>query len=184
MTFLIKLDETLEKTVVWVGMAVAWLLIPLVAITIFDVVSRRFFVVGSILLQELEWHIHTFIFAFALGYAYLKHMHVRIDIIRARLSRDLRVWIELIGCVVFLVPWCTVLFYYGYDHALIAWEQGEISSSGMGLSHRWVVKAALPGGLFFLFLAGVVTIIRALLTLFGPAELREKAAAKLEGNNA
>lgn len=181
MSFLAHLDAHLDRFATLVGRCAGWLLVPLVAITVFDVVSRRFFVLGSIMLQELEWHLHTFLFALALGYAYLRNAHVRIDIVRARLAPRARAWIELVGCVLFMVPWCVVLFYYGIDHAKIAWEQGEVSSSGMGLPYRWVVKAALPLGLSVLFAAGLSVILRTLIALFGPAELRRRATEKLEG---
>ncbi|MDE0718889.1 MAG: TRAP transporter small permease subunit, partial [Rhodospirillaceae bacterium] len=58
-------------------------------VIIFDVVSRRFFVLGSTKLQELEWHLHTVLFIFCLGYAFLPNAHVRIDLFRSRISNRL-----------------------------------------------------------------------------------------------
>ena len=73
----------LESFVKFFGKVGAWLSIPLIFIIIFDVITRRFFVLGSTKLQELEWHLHTAIFLLALGFAYIKNSHVRIEIIRA-----------------------------------------------------------------------------------------------------
>ena len=72
------------------GKVGAWLSIPLIFIIIFDVITRRFFVLGSTKIQEMEWHLHTAIFLLSLGFAYLKNSHVRIEIIREKYSNNLK----------------------------------------------------------------------------------------------
>ena len=34
----------------------------LIFIIIFDIITRRFFILGSTKIQEMEWHLHTAIF--------------------------------------------------------------------------------------------------------------------------
>ena len=65
--------------IVEIGKIAAWAGLALILVTIFDVITRRFFVLGSTKLQEAEWHLHTILFVFCLGYAYMKDAHVRID---------------------------------------------------------------------------------------------------------
>ena len=57
-----KITSLLTK----IGMIGAWLTIPLIGIIIFDIITRRFLVLGSTKLQEMEWHLHTMIFLLAL----------------------------------------------------------------------------------------------------------------------
>ena len=81
---LLKISESLEKIVSIFGKIGSWLAIPLISIIIFDIITRRFFVLGSTKLQEMEWHLHTSLFLLVLGYAYLKDAHVRIEIVREK----------------------------------------------------------------------------------------------------
>ena len=64
---LLKTSEFLEKIVSIFGKVGSWLAIPLISIIIFDIITRRFFVLGSTKLQEMEWHLHTSLFLLVLG---------------------------------------------------------------------------------------------------------------------
>ena len=83
---IINVSQFLEKIVTFFGKMGSWLAIPLIFIIIFDIVTRRFFILGSTKLQEMEWHLHTALFLLVLGYAYLKDSHVRIEIVREKYS--------------------------------------------------------------------------------------------------
>ncbi|MBT4109151.1 MAG: hypothetical protein HOE34_03360, partial [Pelagibacterales bacterium] len=75
---LLKISSKLENILEAIGKLGAWLSLPLIGIIMFDIISRKFFVLGSTKLQEMEWHLHAALFLLALGYAYLKNSHVRI----------------------------------------------------------------------------------------------------------
>jgi TRAP-type mannitol/chloroaromatic compound transport system permease small subunit len=174
MSFAIQVYNRLDVFVSRIGYLFGWLMYPLIAITIFDVVTRRFFVLGSTYLQESEWHLHTMVFATAIAYAYLRNRQVRIDIFRAHWAPRRQAWVELFGCLIFLIPYGIMLVIYGYYFSEISWAQNEISSSAMGLSNRWAIKAFIPLVGVLLLLAGGAVIIRTALFLFGPQELREQ----------
>ncbi len=174
MKFLVKLSHILDAFVTRIGQLGAWLFLPLVGVIIFDVVTRRFFVLGSTKLQEAEWHLHTALFCMVIGYAYLKDVHVRIDLVRENLSRRSRQWIELIGGLVFLVPYCVLVAYYGIDFTERSFSQNEISSATTGLTHRWMIKAFVPGAFILLGLAGICIMLRKIVRLFGPEDLRRE----------
>ena len=107
-----------------------------------------FFVLGSTKLQELEWHIHAVLFLFCLGWAYLKDAHVRIDLVRERLSDRAQKWVELIGCLMFLIPYAVIVIFYGVDWWHRSFIQNESAASATGLPYRWIIKAALPDWIY------------------------------------
>ena len=148
----------------------------LIGITIFDVITRRFLVLGSTKLQEGEWHAHVVLFTLLIGYAYIKDAHVRIDLVRERLSERTQWWIELLGCLLFLIPYCVLVVYFSYDFTLRSFMNQEISGSATGLTHRWIIKAFVPIGFGLLGLAGVAVLFRKIVELFGPPDLRQKVA--------
>ena len=174
MKFLVKLSHALDALTTKIGQLGAWLFLPLMGLIIFDVITRRFFVLGSTKLQEAEWHVHTMLFCMVLGYAYLKDVHVRIDLVRENLSRRKRQWIELVGGLLFLIPYCSVVVYFGYDFVSRSFFQNEISSATTGLTHRWMIKAFIPLAFTLLGVAGVCVMLRKIVRLFGPDDLRRE----------
>lgn len=170
---LVKISDAIDKLLTRIAKVAGWAAIALMAITVFDVITRRFFVLGSTKLQELEWHFHTILFMFALGYAYLKDAHVRIDLVRERLPERAQWWLELLGCLLFLLPYCLLVTYFSYDFWERSFLQGEGSSSATGLPYRWAIKAALPLGFTLLGLAGLAVALRKIVELFGPPDLRK-----------
>ena len=165
MEHLVRLTERIDGFNLKVGQAAAWMSIPIIAIVMTDVVTRRFFTLGSVTLQELEWHFHAVLFLFCAAYAYLNDGHVRVDIIRARLGPVPKAWIELIGAVFFLTPYSIVMVVLGSRFVLDSFLLGEISDAPGGLPYRYLIKAALPIGFLLLTMQGVSTALKQIVFL-------------------
>ncbi len=152
--------------------------IALILVTVWDVVTRylgipRGFGINATELQESEAWLHTFLFSMAIGYAYLRQSHVRIDLVRDHLKMRKKYLIEIIGCVAFVVPYCLVAGYYTFLFAKTAYLTGEISSSSVGLTNVWIMKSFLFVMFVLLGLAGVSQLIKAIAGFSGmlPAAL-------------
>jgi TRAP-type mannitol/chloroaromatic compound transport system permease small subunit len=142
-----------------VGSLAAWLCLPIVAIIVADVVFRRFFAIGSVMLQELEWHLHTVLFLFAAGLAYQRNAHVRIDVVAQQFSEWTRAWIELGGCVLLLLPYAGVVGWLSVAFVQRSWGFGEVSPDPGGLPYRWLIKATMPVAFALLFLQGLTVAL-------------------------
>lgn len=176
------------------GKWASWLIVPLVLITCFDVIIRKmtwraddgsivfglqYWLVqnvsewfGSTLLQELEWHLHTGLFALVLAYGYIYNTHVRVDLVRETLAFRKKAWIELLGITVFLIPFCAITTYFAFDYAYTSFLQGEISASTVGLSNRWIIKSVLVVGLLLVLCAGFAVWLQTFMVLFGDPSRR------------
>ena len=144
------------------------LLLVLTGVILYDVIGRRFFATGSFKLQELEWHLHGAVAVLAFGYAYLRDVHVRIDILAHRMSRSFRIRLELVGILAFLVPFMALLLWFGADFTWRSFVRGETSNGGLGLSHRWIIKSAIPVSALVTLLAGLSVALRCLVALRRP----------------
>lgn len=178
MNALANLADALSRLVLWAGRIGAWATIPMIALIIWDVVSRRFFATGSTLLQELEWHFHAVLFLLCLGFAYLRNAHIRIEIVREHMSRRGQLWLELAGCTLVLAPFCAFVIYYSVDLAWRAWLQNEGSPNVGGTPHWWIIKSFVPLGMLLLLLAGAAVAVRRVVLLFGPRALQERILAR------
>jgi TRAP-type mannitol/chloroaromatic compound transport system permease small subunit len=177
---LLAASAAIERALRRLAMAAGWLFIACTVVIVFDVVTRKFGFqlpgMGSTRLQELEWHLHTALFSFWLGIAYLKNAHVRIDIAVANAGPRTQTWIELLGVVVFALPYCLIAIYFSYDFTSIAWAWNESSDSATGLPWRWIPKAIITAGLVLLLVAVVAVAMRLIVYLWGPERLRAASA--------
>ena len=185
MRSLLTVADQLEAIPQKFGKLGAWLVLPLIGIIMFDVITRKFqfmqqWIMSTPLydfmsptkLQELEWHLHAALFLLALGYAYTVNAHVRVDLMREKMSDRNQAWVELLGICFLMIPYIAVVMYYGWAFVHQAWESNESSDAMTGLSHRWVIKSFVLIGLGLALMAGISTLIRQVVYLFGPEELR------------
>ena len=179
--------EDIDRFVISVGKLAAWLFVPMMVVITYDVMQRKIlefnpdfldtvFAFSSTKLQELEWHLHATLFLLCLGFGYAKDAHVRIELVRDHLKPKLRVWLEILGALLFLLPYCYLVIKFGYTFAERSWTAGEVSAAQTGLSHRWIIKAILPFGFAFLALAGIAGLLKNIVYLFGPDRLKPRVA--------
>ena len=185
MEFIDRLTLLLDRFVIFIGRAASWLAIFLMLTIILDVISRAqgITLVSSTKLQELEWHFHGALFLLTLGFGYIRDSHVRIEIVRDKMKPKTRVWIELLGCVLFVIPYSIIVAYWGYEFAEMSFLLGETSEQS-GLSDRWIIKGMIPLGFTILAIAGLAVSLKCILYLFGPEHLREHAAFIAETHHA
>lgn len=176
---LLSTSKAIERGLYVLAMAVGWLFVATVAVIVIDVLTRKLGYqipeLGSTRLQELEWHLHTALFCFWLGMAYLRNAHVRIDILTALRPQRTRALIEFIGVLVFAVPYCLVAIYFSYDFTQNAWQFNEASDSATGLPWRWIPKGIITVGLVLLLVAVLSVLMRLVVYLWGPPALRPAA---------
>jgi len=181
---LVRLSDRLRRFVDFCGRWGSLLILPLIFITMIDVTIRKLVwiqlwlianvshVFESTLLQELEWHFHTALFALVLGYGSIYNSHVRVDLVREHLPFRNKAWLELLGCSLFMIPYLLVVIYFATYFAFDSFEVGEISASTVGLTHRWIIKSILLIGLIIAAVAGFAIWLQTVIVLFGPQELR------------
>lgn len=177
---LLSISNAINAVLGRIGAAAGWLFLAAVGVIIFDVLSRKFGFqipgMGSTRLQELEWHLHTALFSFWIGVGYIRNTHVRIDVATTKASPRAHAWLELLGCIVFAIPYTVIAIYFSADFAWISFVDNEGSESANGLPYRWIPKGFLFIGLGLL-LAGVLSVLmRTIVFLFGPERLRHAAA--------
>ena len=115
---------------------------------------RKVFNTSSNAYLEVQWYLFAAAFLLAAGYTLLQGEHVKIDVIYGRLSRKTQNWIDIFGFVVFLLPMCLVVLWFGVPFFLQGLRSGEMSSNAGGLI-RWPVYLMMPLGFALLLAAGL-----------------------------
>lgn len=148
-----------------IGKAIAWLTLLLVLVVCFDVVSRYVFKSSSVGVQELEWHLFAVIFLMGGAYTLKHEKHVRVDIIFSRLTKKKQAVINLIGTILFLIPFCLLIINSSIDFFWNSFIIGESSPDPGGLPARFILKAVLPVSFVFILLQGLSLLFKSVLVL-------------------
>ena len=183
---LLKISDGIDRVLTAIAKVGMWFGLALVLVVCYDVLSRYFgvakpFGLNSTMVQESEYWLHTFLFATFIGFTYIKQGHVRIDLVRDRLPIKVKYIIEIFGCLAFLIPYAAIATWYCYEYAHASFLEGEASKSVIGLSHIWLLKAALPLMFLLAGLAGISQLIKSLAGFMG--QLPEKRIAETLGGD-
>lgn len=153
------------------GGLAGWLLLACVLICAFVAIARYAFAFGRIWLQELYVVLFGLAFMLAAAWAYGRDAHVRVDLLWSRWSPRTRAAVELVGVVLFLLPWTIVLAWSARGFVALSWAVREPSPQAGGLPGLYLVKTAIPLTALLLLLQGLAAAARSFLLLAGRPDL-------------
>ncbi len=145
-----------------VGRSVAWLVTAMVIITFLIVVMRYGFNFGSIAVQESVVYFHAIVFMLAIAYTYKHNAHVRVDIFYASFSDSRKAWVDFLGTLFLLVPFCIYLIASSWEYANNSWKLLEGSREAGGLPLVFILKTLVPLMPALLLLQAIATMCRCL----------------------
>ena len=134
----------MDKISIRVGHVASWMTLILVLVTMYDVIMRYIFKAGSIWIQESEWHLFAANFMLAASWTLLRNGHVRVDLFYVKFSTKTKAWIDLIGSILFLLPFCILIVYSSIPFVFDSWAMLEGSSDPGGLPARYILKSVIP----------------------------------------
>jgi len=155
-----------------VGLAAAWLALAMVLVTTLVVVQRYWFASGSIRLQESITVMHGVMFMLAAAYTLAAGDHVRVDVFYSRMTPRQRAWVNLLGTLVLLLPFCGFLLVVSTDYVATSWQIREASQEAGGLPYPLpaLVKSCIPLTAGLLMLQGLALLLDSVATLRGVPE--------------
>jgi TRAP-type mannitol/chloroaromatic compound transport system permease small subunit len=161
---LLKVSRVIDAINERFGTVATWLVLLAVLIATGNAISRYAFNASSNAWLEVQWYMFAAMVFFGAPYTLKLNGHVRVDVIYSALSERGRIWIDILGCIFFLLPFCAVLLYFTWPWFLDSWQIGEMSSNAGGLI-RWPVKLVLPVGFALLALQGLSELIKRIAAL-------------------
>ncbi|MDO8451141.1 MAG: TRAP transporter small permease subunit [Rhodoferax sp.] len=177
MTPLLSLSRLIDKISTGVGKLTMWLILVTTLISAGNALMRKIFNISSNSMLEIQWYLFAAVFMLGAGYGLLKNSHVRIDFISSKLSHRTRNWIDVVGILVVLIPFCVIMLRLGWPFFTQALASGEMSQNAGGLM-RWPAYVLIPAGFALLMLQGISELIKriAFLTGNGPDVLEGEDA--------
>lgn len=125
-SWLLRFTQLIDRLTDWLGRGLGSLVLLTIAIGFFNVLARyvgRWIGVqlASNIFLELQWYL--FSATFFLGFSYLlKHnANVRVDFLYSHWSDRHKAWIDLLGTVFFLIPFCCLGLWVTFIPVLQSW---------------------------------------------------------------
>lgn len=177
MNALLALSRFIDHFNELVGRLVMWGVLAATLIATGNALAKHFLGEGSNAWLEAQWYVFGALFLLGAGYTLKHNGHVRIDVIHQCFSTRTRAWIDLLGGLLFLLPFAGLMVWLAWPLFTESWRIGEMSSDAGGLV-RWPVKLLLPAGFALLFLQGLSETIKRLGVLTGDYTVPEEQPAE------
>jgi TRAP-type mannitol/chloroaromatic compound transport system permease small subunit len=163
---LLRLSAFIDALNKHIGQTVYWLILLAVLVSAGNASIRYTLDTSSNAWLEVQWYLFSAVFLLCSGYTLLQNEHVRIDIISARFSKRTQAWIDLLGCLLFLLPMSIIIMWLSWPMVADSYVRHEISGDAGGLL-RWPVKILIPIGFLLLTLQGLSEMIKRAAFLMG-----------------
>ncbi|MFX0546516.1 TRAP transporter small permease subunit [Roseovarius sp. S1116L3] len=177
-----------------VGQVFAWLSLGIVLVCFTVVVQRYVFAISYVWMQDLYIWLSGAMFTAVAGFALMRDDHVRVDIFYRPASVRKRATVDLIGALIFLLPFTGVVYVYSMPFVQRAWSYTEASANVGGMPGLYILKSFIIAFAVLLALQGIAMICRSILVLGGrrdlvpsviqyPVGADDAAAAAIEGSH-
>ena len=171
-----------------IGALIRWLVLVMVVVGAYNAVARyatRYAGVRltSNALIDLQWYLFSLVFLLGAAYALRHDVHVRVDVAYARFSERARACIDLLGTLLFLVPFSVVMLWVSFPAVRNSWATREVSPDPGGLP-RYPIKAVILLSFLLLLLQAYAQAVRQVQVLRGAGSGDGRAAGVASGSGA
>jgi TRAP-type mannitol/chloroaromatic compound transport system permease small subunit len=166
---LLRLADAIDRFQDRVGHVLYWLTLAMVVIGGYNAVVRYLdkytgMTLSSNTYLELQWYLFAILFLVGAAYTLRHDAHVRVDILYTQLGPKGKAWINLLGTVLFLFPFCVLMLWVSWPAVMNSWEVMEMSPDPGGLP-RYPIKTVIPVAFLLVMVQGVSMTIRAVAVL-------------------
>ena len=169
-----RIADEIDRITAAIGRVATWCSLYVVLAEFAVVVLRYAFGFGSIRLQESVLYAHAGLFMLAAAWVLQTDGHVRVDIFYARGTPRGRAVVNLLGAVIFLLPFAAALFALTLPYVERSWHIFEGSPQPSGLPIVYLLKTVILVFAALIGLQGVAQAIRAALILSAPSGQRSR----------
>ncbi|MGL4279701.1 MAG: TRAP transporter small permease subunit [Albidovulum sp.] len=166
MQALLALSRAIDRVNEVIGKSVGWLILVAILVSAINATVRKVFNTSSNAWLELQWYLFGAAFLLAAAYTLKQNEHIRIDIVYGMFSRRVQHWIDLLGHILFLMPFAILMIVYFVPYLSQSYNSGEVSNNAGGLP-LWPAKSLLLIGFSLLAIQGISEIIKKIAVMRG-----------------
>jgi len=161
---LLKIARWIDGLNEWIGRLAYWLVLVMVGIGTWNVVGRYLGNwigrnLSSNAFIEMQWYLFDLVFLLGAAYTLKHNGHVRVDVFQSRWSPRRRALAELVGTLLFLLPFCGMVMWMSWGAIAASWATWEGSPDPGGLP-RYPIKTMILVSFALLSLQGMAEAIK------------------------
>jgi TRAP-type mannitol/chloroaromatic compound transport system permease small subunit len=118
---------------------------------------------------EMQWYLFGAVVMLCAAWAMRDDSHVRIDIVVSQMSRRCQNWLDLLGLIVFVLPFVAMMAWLlgKYVRSSVALQEVSLNPGGLAI---WPVKATILLGFVSLLAQTFSQIIKRIALMSGHLE--------------
>jgi len=159
-----KIDSAIDTLNEKFGFYASYLILPLIAVVVWEVIMRYGFNSPTSWAFELTVFLYGAHYCFALAFAHKHNTHVSIDVFEATMPTRARTILRIVTNVVLFIPTIGLLTYHTIILAANSWQQWEHASSSWA-PPIYPVKTLMALGFVLFFLQGVAKLVQDIRSL-------------------
>ena len=170
MQALLRLSSAIDACIELIGTAATWIVTLLLAVGVYNVIARY---VGKFIgmnlasntLIEGQWYLFSVIFFLGFAFILKRNAHVRVDFLYSKWNAKRRAWVNLLGTLLFLFPFCIMAIMVTWPRVMRSW--------GLLPNGRWTIweMSSDPGGLPRAPIRSMIIVAFVLLIIQGISEI-------------
>ena len=170
----LKLAGWIDRLSRGVGHLASWLTLSMILLGAFNATARYLGKWTGLHLSanawtEGQWYLFAMVFLLGAAATLEQDRHVRVDVLYGRLGPRGQALVDLLGTLLFLLPFCIFALVVSWPAVSSSWAIREGSPDPGGLP-RYPIKALILVAFALLGLQGISQAIRALARLRSPPE--------------
>ncbi len=171
--------NTVDRVSDLAGFLAKWLVLAACVVSAANATIRYLISYSSNGLLEIQWYMFGGVVLLGAAQTLRFNEHVRVDLLYASVSHAGRLWIDICGFAVFMLPAMGYMFCLTWPFFLDSFRLEEVSMNAGGLI-LWPVKALLPAGFALLFLQGLAELAKRVAALSGVADVDTRYETPLQ----
>jgi TRAP-type mannitol/chloroaromatic compound transport system permease small subunit len=176
---IIKITRAIDRVSDVAGYVAKWLVLLACVVSAGNAIIRYLFSYSSNGWLEIQWYMFGGIVLLGAAQTLRLNEHVRVDLLYSNVSDRTRLWIDIVGFSIFLLPVMLYLMYLTWPFFLNSFRSHEVSMNAGGLT-LWPAKALLPIGFTLLFLQGLAELAKRIAALRGALQIDTHYEAPLQ----
>ena len=173
MRFLLGISRAIDAFSLNVNKVVIWLVLLATLVSAGNAVVRFTLHNSSNAWLELQWIMFGAIFLLGASYTFMKNGHVRVDVLYGKYPPRVKIWVDLLGTLFFLIPTAVVIFLTSLPWVVNSIATREMSPDAGGLPY-WPIKLLIPAAFVLLTLQAVSEVIKRIAMLGGHLPIPEE----------
>ena len=167
----LRLSKLIDALNRGIARAMGWALFVMVLVGAYNAIARSLekeldLSLSSNAYIEAQWYLFSLVFLLGAPYALRSNAHVRVDVLYGEHPARGKAWTDLIGGVLFLIPFCLFAIWISWDFVVNSVADRELSPDPGGLP-RWPLKLVVPVAFGLLCLQGISEAVKRVAFLRG-----------------